>query len=398
MRYTELRNNAGSQIIDDTYRNYRLSYMLPVKIQRCCTGLHVAIDSQGRRICTFPYYDYANGKSYIWGRGALYPNPWCLKSTPNKAEGAYASNSPKSMLRLGESFVSDLHVGEHIRQRRQPMLGLWSAFFTTRFPVSRDHTVPSMVALGAAMPNIVYNLTVDFSGYNTDSPLSFNTNLWQRAPFLTQQLYDADNRRDITFHGTNVGYTEFEGQMPKSNENFTVETFQEEAETAPVLYAFGLADSKINLDKGEMVVKNERNEVVFNNRFDYMRILDYFPSINALVLNGQNLSNSPKRFSYPGRKIAVVARPQDVFCIREKSWPYTLYTYCTGFWFPDSSTVEFTTCTSASDYSQGGASLVNQNAVDHAALANVMILDVTGCTPGWKYEAETGRPFLEEVK
>ena len=399
LRYAELRNNAGSQIIDDTYRNYRLSYMLPVKLQRCCTGLHVSIDSQGRRICTFPYYDYANGKSYVWGKGELYPNPWCPKNTPNKAEGAYALESPESNLGLREGYVSDLHVGEHIRQRCQPMLKLFSAIFTTRFPISKDHNVPSMVALGAAMPNIIYNLTEDFYGYNTDRPIAFNINLWQRATSLTQQLYDADNSRDITFQGTNVGYTEFEGKIPKNNENFKAETFQEEAETAPVLYAFGLADSKINLDKGEMVIKNERNEVIFNNRFDYMRILDYFPSINALVLNGQNLSNSPKRLSYPGRKIAVVARPQGVFSTYwKKTTPFTLCTYCTGFWFPDPSTVEFTTCVSESFYYHDGRPCVNQQAVDHAALADVMILDVTGCTPGWRYEAETGRPFLEEVK
>lgn len=398
MQYIELRNNAGSQIIDDTYRNYRLSYMPWVKHQRCLTGLHVDIDSLGRRICTFPYYDYANGKSYIWEKGARYPNPWCPKNTPNKGENEYLLESPKFMLNFFGTSVMDLRAGERIRSRIQPKLAMWNVILTTRFPISQDHAVPSMIALGAAMPNIVYNLTLDFVSHSTEKPASVDINLWQRTTFLTQQLRDFNNHQDITFQGTNVGYTEFEGAIPKNNENFQSETFIEEAETAPILYAFGLADSKIDLNKGEIIVRNERNEMIFNNRFDYMRILDYFPNVNALVLNGQNLSNSPKRFSYPGRKIAVVARPQDVFCINKRSsYLSQIHTYCTGFWFPNPSTVEFTTCVSESSNHNGQISLINPKAVEHAALADVMILDVTGCTPYWKWEAETGRPYLEEV-
>ena len=146
-------------------------------------------------------------------------------------------------------------------------------------------------------------------------------------------------------------------------------------------------------------MRNERGEVIFNNRYDYMRMLAYFHNVNALSLDGAGVHNVPKRFSFPGRRIAVSALSQNAcFAYAEGGKQYL---YNTGFWFPDTSTVEFTTC--VSQFMPGGENerypdILSQEMVNLAALLNVMILDVTGCTPGWMQEAETGRPFLEEVK
>ena len=387
LQYVELRNDAGSQIIDDTYQNYRLYYMLPVTTQRCFTGLHVDIAPDGRRVCTFPYYDYVNGKSYTWERGDLYPNPWCSKGVQNK-DSLY---SPEFKCDYQGLYVTNWNVDSPIRHRLQPALVLDKRALRSTFLVGKEHKVPCLVALGSAMPNIVYNVSVDIFTEAPERIRAYIINLWQRAPSLTQQLYN------MSFQGDNVGYTDFNGKNPKNNENFKAGSFREEAETAPVIYSFGLADSEITLEKGEMIVRNERNTVIFNNRYDYMRILDYFPSINALLLSGGQLYNSPKRFSYPGRKIAVVSLSQSV-CYVCGTYPKR-YTYCTGFWFPNPSTVEFTTCISeVGSHGEESVPLVNQDNVDLASLLNVMILDVTGCTPGWKYEAETGRPYLKEVE
>lgn len=239
------------------------------------------------------------------------------------------------------------------------------------------------------MPNIVYT----FASVSNRERKAHLINFWQRKNSLSQSLFYGK-----TFQGNNVGYTEFENGVPKNNGNFKAETFQEEAETAPILYAYGLKDSKIAFQKGEMIVRNERGEVVFNNRYDYMRMLVYFHNINALSLDGAGLHNTPKRFSFPGRRIAVSSLSQNAcFAYAEGGKQYL---YNTGFWFPDPSTVEFTTC--VSQLAPEGAFErypdLSQEMVNLAALLNVMILDVTGCTPGWMQEAETGRPFLEEVK
>lgn len=391
MKYIELRNNAGSQLIDDTYQNYRLYYMIPVQTQRCFTGLHVDLMPDGRRVCTFPYYDYANGKTYQWRQGERYPDPWCPKSAPNKSN---PFESPNFMFGLlGLLMTYPLQSMDPLACRVQALMRLNQAIFSTRFPISGSYQVPCIIALGAAMPNIVYSVMADFHRNDMDRSNAYIVNLWQRQTSLTQQLYNG-----VSFTGSNVGYTVFQSNKIVDNEKFKAETFIEEAETAPVLYSFGLADSKITLDKGELIVRNERGDVIFNNRYDYMRILDYFHGINALALNGHQLYNSPKRFSYPGRKIAVVATSQNT-CISLGAYPEK-YAYNTGFWFPDPSTVEFTTCVSSlKNYNiDGPAPEVTQKEVDMASLLNVMILDVTGCTPGWKSEAETGRPYLKEVK
>ena len=143
---------------------------------------------------------------------------------------------------------------------------------------------------------------------------------------------------------------------------------------------------------------NERGEVVFNNRYDYMRILDYFPSVNALSFDGAGIYNSPKRHSYPGRKIAVVALSQNACYAAGVGGDERLYN--TGFWFPNPSTVEFTTCVTPFVRAQETEQYpgLSQDFASLASLLGVMILDVTGCTPGWKYEAETGKPFLVEIE
>lgn len=404
MQYAEIRNANGSYIIDDTYQNYRLSTIPMVKMQRCLTGLHVEKNAAGERVCTFPYYDYANGKTYPWPQGGKYPNPWCQLATPNKARGAAnpASvhthfNRPRDHWEQGKFYG---YAGRGI----QSMLALNSPSWQKQFAIGPSVNVPHIFALGAAMPNIVYTFTTIFD-YIAQKTTVHTINCWQRTNALSQPLANGG-----TFTGSNVGYTEFVGAhwMPDSvsgmsfyrpidNENFTAESFQEEMETAPIFFAYGLDDAKLSLDKGEMVVKNERGEVVFNNRYDYMRILAYHPSINALSFRGNSLYNSPQRFSFPGRKIAVAALQQNAcfaYGAGRAEWLYN-----TGFWFPDPSTVEFTTCVTPfvrgadtdryPDLSDDFASL--------ASLLGVMILDVTGATPGWKQEAETGEPFLVEV-
>ena len=387
MRYAEIRNNAGSYIIDDTYHNYRLNWMPSVKQQRCLTGLHVERNTTGERICTFPYYDYVNGKNYRWRQGERYPNPWCRKDAPNKehfeSPDTYLCDRPIDL--LGSSgFHGFAGRGRH------SILKLEAPYLHARFAIAKDVEVPYIFALGAAMPNIVYT----FACVRHEAGKAHVINFWQRRNSLSQSLVYGK-----IFQGNNVGYTEFENRVPKNNGNFKAETFQEEAETAPILYAYGLKDSKIALQKGEMIVRNERGEVIFNNRYDYMRMLAYFHNVNALSLDGAGVHNVPKRFSFPGRRIAVSALSQNAcFAYAEGGKQYL---YNTGFWFPDASTVEFTTC--ISQFMPGGENerypdILSQEMVNLAALLNVMILDVTGCTLGWMQEAETGRPFLEEVK
>lgn len=382
-------------MIDDTYHNYRLNWMPSVKSQRCLTGLHVERNPQGERVCTFPYYDYANGKTYAWRQGDPYPNPWCPKNTPNKS----SSDFPETIFdRPRDRWTTGIFHG-FAGQGIQSMLALTSADLMVKFSISKDKEIPYLFALGSAMPNIVYNFATINQGFGQTLDVNL-INCWQRRNSLSQSL-----RNGMSFQGNNVGYTEFEGNLysvqglkPKDNGNFKAMTYTEEAETAPILYAYGLENSKITLPKGEMILRNERGEVIFNNRYDYMRMLAYFHSINALSFDGSGIYNSPKRFSFPGRRIAVAALSQNA-CYASSSG-IAEYLYNTGFWFPDPSTVEFTTCVSlfvrAGDVTAYPD--LSQSMVNLASLLNVMILDVTGCTPGWKSEAETGRPYLEEVK
>ena len=388
LRYAEIKNDADSYMIDDTYHNYRLNWMPSVKEQRCLTGLHVEHNSHGERVCTFPYYDYANGKTYVWRQGEFYPNPWCSKQTPNKVSWKSPTTyfgRPRDLWTTGTFYG---FAGSGI----QSMLAFEAPYLHARFSISKEKEVPYLFALGAAMPNNIYTFSTIFnwSAQKTNVHL---INFWQRKTSLAQSLVYG-----MSFRGDNVGYTEFENYIPKNNENFQVITFTEEAETAPILYAYGLKNSKIALQKGEMIVQNERGEVIFNNRYDYMRVLKYFHSINALSFDGAGIYNSPKRFSFPGRRIAVAALSQNACyaCGADRKE----YLYNTGFWFPDPSTVEFTTCVSLLDRAADVTRYpdLSQSMVNLASLLNVMILDVTGCTPGWKEEAETGRPFLEEVK
>jgi len=383
-----IRNSAGSYIIDDTYHNYRLNWMPDVKSQRCLTGLGIERNVKGARVCTFPYYDYVNGKTYLWRQGERFPNPWCRKDAPNK-DGL---NSPKTYL-CGSAIdiLGSSSFHGFAGRGRHSILMLEAPYLHARFAIAKGVEVPYIFALGAAMPNIVYT----FAGVSSWRRKAILINFWQRRNSLSQSLVYGN-----TFQGNNIGYTEFENAVPKNNGNFQMESFQEEAETAPILFAYGLKDSKIALQKGEMVVRNERGEVVFNNRYDYMRILNYFHNINALSLDGAGLHNAPKRFSFPGRRIAVSALSQNAcFAYAEGG---KAYLYNTGFWFPDPSTVEFTTCVSlfGGEPPAGGVRYpdLSQEMVNLASLLNVMILDVTGCTPGWIQEAETGRPFLEEIK
>ena len=388
MQYVAIRNSAGSYIIDDTYHNYRLNWMPDVKSQRCLTGLGIERNVKGARVCTFPYYDYVNGKTYLWRQGERFPNPWCRKDAPNK-DGL---DSPKTYL-CGSAIdiLGSSSFHGFAGRGRHSILMLEAPYLHARFAIAKGVEVPYIFALGAAMPNIVYT----FAGVSSWRRKAILINFWQRRNSLSQSLVYGN-----TFQGNNIGYTEFENAVPKNNGNFQMESFQEEAETAPILFAYGLKDSKIALQKGEMVVRNERGEVVFNNRYDYMRILNYFHNINALSLDGAGLHNAPKRFSFPGRRIAVSALSQNAcFAYAEGG---KAYLYNTGFWFPDPSTVEFTTCVSlfGGEPPAGGVRYpdLSQEMVNLASLLNVMILDVTGCTPGWIQEAETGRPFLEEIK
>ena len=387
MRYAEIRNNDGSSIIDDTYHNYRLNWMPDAKYQRCLTGLHVE-RVEGERVCTFPYYDYANSKTYSWVQGKLYPNPWCKKETPNKTRW----ESPVMYFTRPRDIWTEGIFKGFTGSGVQSVLAFENPHLFPRFAISKDKDVPYLFALGAAMPNIIYTFS------SISHKVAHLINLWQRKNSLSQTL-----SRGMSFHGDNVGYTEFDGDIyrglkPKDNENFQAETFQEEAETAPILYAYGLKDSKIALQKGEMIVRNDRGEVIFNNRYDYMRILAYFHNINALSFDGTKLHNIPRRFSFPGRRIAVVALSQNACYAMAANGEE--YLYQTGFWFPDTSTVEFTTCVTLFDRAADITPYpdLSQNMVNLAALLNVMILDVTGCTPGWLQEAETGRLYLEEVK
>ena len=404
MRYAEIRNANGSHVIDDQYQNYRLDWVPNVKVQRCLTGMHVEKNEAGERVCTFPYYDYANGKSYAWPQGGNYPNPWCAKATPNKRRDVFSDSPEVYFDRPRDMWTTGAFYG-YAGLGIQSMLVWENPELRARFSISPTDTVPYIFALGAAMPNIVYVFATLFD-YLNQKTTAHLVSCWQRKASLSQSLVDGKS-----FRGDNVGYTEFDHigyypddvsgasqYKPREGENFTAESYLEEMETAPILYAYGLADSHIGLDKGEFVIKNERGEVVFNNRYDYMRILDYFPSVNALSFDGSGIYNSPKRYHYPGRKIAVVALSQNACYaagVGRDEWLYN-----TGFWFPDPSTVEFTTC--VTPFVRGGDPDqypgLSQEFASLASLLGVMILDVTGCTPGWKQEAETGKPFLVEVE
>lgn len=394
MKYAELKNVIGSHIIDDTYENFRLSWVqsarrYPVSV----SGLHIEINDKGERVCTMPYLDHANKKMSIWPKGQQWPSMYasaldeCRPRHFRNFIPRYYIGSPFAGLRVSEGFG-----GMVVR----PTI----VFFEGPQYIPRSKAsgilLPHIVAIASAMPNIVYSLTQCANTANpavgSDFPINYRVNLWQRAASVALPIYN-----NGTFSGNDVGYTEIEHVPPyqgevfgasefrvKDNEKFKHWTFEQEAKLSTMLFAYGLEDSKIEDDRGEMIVKNERGESIFNNRYDYMRILKYLPSVNTLALEGNSLRNAPKRFSFPGRRIAVVAS-HPYCCVANGKGGYG-YVFNTGFWFPDPSTVEFTSCASFLRFNPSGYDYVHPSFVKMAELINVMILDVTGCTPGWRYE------------
>lgn len=393
MKYAEIRNHEGSQMIDDTYENFRLSWTQSASMPiPGVTGVHIDVNEKGERICTYPYLDHANRYSFLWKGGNTLPPRWfcaeseCLPRAFTPFRPGYYIGSPFQDLQVSEGY-GNLVVRPTIALLQGPEV-MW------RSKVSGIQ-VPHIMALASAMPNIVYTFTqYAKQGFHVRWPIQYRINLWQRAASVELPIYERG-----TFSGNNVGYTELELVAPyiapqtsikcyfktKDNEKFRYWTFEQEAKLSTMIFAYGLEDSKIEDDRGEMVIKNERGETIFNNRYDYMRILKYFSSINALRLEGDNLRNAPKRFSFPGRRIAVVAL-HPYCCIANKRKGREGFIFNTGFWFPDPSTVEFTSCASMVGNNFEGYYSAHPNFVKMAELINVMILDVTGCTPGWRYE------------
>ena len=397
MKYAELKSTSGSHMIDDTYENFRLSWVQtarrsPVSV----SGVHIEINDKGERVCTMPYLDHANGKTSIWPSGQPWPTMHAYAMSECRPHNfwdfkpRYYIGSPFAGLRVSEGFG-----GMVVR----PMIGFFEGPRYIR-KSKNGILVPHIVALASSMPNIVYTLMQCSNGINpridTNFPINYRVNLWQRASSVELPIYTRG-----TFSGNDVGYTEIERVSPyqaevfgtsilktKDNEKFNHWTFEQEAKLSTMLFAYGLEDSKIEDVRGEMIIKNEQGETIFNNRYDYMRILKYFPSINTLVLDGESLRNSPKRFSFPGRKIAVVAL-HPYCCVANGKGGHG-YVFNTGFWFPDPSTVEFTSCASLLEGNPDGYNSVHPNFVKMAELINVMILDVTGCTPGWSFEITQG--------
>ena len=399
MKYAELKNTAGSHLIDDTYENLRLIWtQSTLDRPNPISGIHVEVNDQGERICTLPYLDYANNRTFLWEKDASVPlirggyHPEVHPPEPFRMLAPrYYIGSPF------EGFQSPVGYGTFLARPTIALLGRFRRF--TRSNAS-GQIIPPIFALASAMPNTIYTFTQyarkkDF--YLMEYPCKQYINLWQRAASVTLPIYDRG-----TFSGTDVGYTELERVAPypssmgfncyfkaKDNEKFQHWTFKQEAQFSTMVYIYGLDESEVKRDRGELIVKNDRGETIFNNRYDYMRILKYLPSINALALNGDNLYNAPKRFSFPGRKIAVAAL-HPYCCIANRRKGERGYIFNTGFWFPDPSTVEFTSCASLIGTNFEGFYTAHQNFVNMAELVNVMILDVTGCTPGWRLETQYG--------
>ena len=402
MNYAEIRNNAGSQMIDDTYENFRLSWAQPF-ISRdmgsgMVTGVHVEVNEKGERVCTYPYLDIANGVSWIWPSGAFPQGgprfeAWKTMSATLRTFGAsYYIGSPFIGIQTTEGVGHDLV---------RPTLLLFGGETSISRSLKSGIMISRIMAIASAMPNIIYTFTQFATKKNFELfnpfPFQYRINLWQRAASVELPIYERG-----TFAGNDVGYTELERVAPyiapytsitcrfktKDNEKFKHWTFEQEARFSTMLFVYGLEDSTIKSDYGEMIIKNERGEIIFNNRYDYMRILKYFPSINTLKLEGKNLRNRPQRFSFPGRKIAVAAL-HPYACIANTRKGRPSYMFNTGFWFPDPSTVEFTSCASMIESNFDGYYSANQSCVNMAELINVMILDVTGCSPGWRAEVES---------
>lgn len=399
MNYAEIRNDAGSLMVDDTYENFRLTWVQSAAAleigQQLATGVHVEIDKQGNRICTYPYLDIADGVSWIWSnRYGRLPRTFRFEdfgSTPGTIIPfgiAYYIGSPF----LGWA-MSDGYGHAVVRPTLKLAGGAISIMRSKRSGMMVSH----IIAVASAMPNIIYTFTQFATEKNfrlARFPFQYRINLWQRAASVELPIYEHGN-----FAGSNVGYTELElvreymapgtdiksHFKTKDNEKFKHWSFEQEARFATMLFFYGLEDSSIKNDYGEMIIKNERGETIFNNRYDYMRILKYIPSINALRLDGGNLRNAPQRFTFPGKKIAVVAL-QPYSCIANTRKGRPSYIFNTGFWFPDPSTVEFTSCASMIESNFDGYYSADQSCVNMAELINVMILDVTGCTPGWRTE------------
>ena len=412
MKYAELKNEAGSYLIDDTYTNWRLISMQSTGTSlrtANVSGIHIEMNANNERVCTYPYLDYANGHSYIW------------PSTSTAPPAGYAARSDEDINETAAgvvfwTFNPHYYIGTpFIFPTQGTGLGhgtmcvrptIWLENGPRRLSIAQNSglSVPHMFAIASAMPNIVYTFTQ--YRIDTDPRYKFRyfVNLWQRAASVNLPVY-----QNARFSGQNVGYSELEQVAPypawertnlksvfkvKDNEKFQHWTFEQEARFSTMVFTYGIDDDKNIADKGEMIVKNERGEIIFNNRYDSMRILKYLPSINTLTINGNDLGNSPKRFSFPGRKIAVVALQP--YCCVTSSPPGADrgYIFNTGFWFPDPSTVEFTTCATLNGtlFNEDAYRTPQPSIIKMAELLNIMILDVTGCTPFWRYETKFGDP------
>lgn len=412
MKYVEFVNAHGSQMIDDTYANYRLLCTLALNRMRhhnmrpSVSGAHVAIDGSGQKVYTYPYLDYLNGKVYTSPDG-------------------YLADVPSATSLLLDSTLQEPIIHKYIgspylwRAKYAPSPGDYVAQAYARILIRRliipmggdrfDETMrPCWVAIGSSMPNVVYSFNQFAASKDTigrEIPYVRILSMWQLADSISISLCNGAS----TFNGSNVGYTEFDrtttqkdasweyriGLKPRDNANFTAMSFTDTVELAPTLFVYGLAPHTIVsghptqvtwtesiAEKGELVIRRADGRVVFNNRYDYMRVLQYLPDVNALVMDGKNLRNAPLRLTFPGRKIAVVSVAPYAYPVLTGSGKPPV-AFSTGFYLPDPSTVEFTTCITSPagyNYSMG---TVNEYGVKMAALKNVMILNVTGCDPWW---------------
>lgn len=407
MEYAKFINTHGSQMIDDTYYNLRLLCTFTPGLPKLrISGAHVALNEGGERVYTYPYLDYLDGKSY---------------TSPD----AYKADLPAD--RLDTGYVKPILTGQGCRKfvgspyawrpSASPNGGDRIAQAYVRIMLSRlltmpdgtkfDETLtPAMLAVGSASPNIVYSL----NQYATDKSQGFDVayarilSVWQRTSSLMLPI----NLGAGVFSGTDVGYNEMVstttqssgawqylvGYRPRSNSNFTTGSFENEVEISPTLFvytpppykqqgsAYNLVWSESIDEYGELIIRRADGSVIFNNRYDYMRVLQYLPTVNALTADNNNLHNTPLRLTFPGRKIAVVAT-SPYYCAAaggKGSMPMTL---TTGFWFPDVSTVEFTVCVTTPAEPLYVPTTVSAYGVAMAALKNVMVLDVTGCDPWW---------------
>lgn len=404
MKHVKLINDQSSVMIDDSYFNYRLLDMRTAHTERHpCGGVHLESPNPGKYRCTFPYSDYLTGQNYDADAPQI-PTPKLpeyMHSDPLHMTPVYYMGSPYSRVLSPFNYAA---------------LGIVRPGFFLEFEknskIKNNDIACYTVAIGSAMPNIVYSFThyatSRFWGEDPDSkfnPFVRSVNMWQRRDSINGELTAYHK-----FYGENVGFTELKGVyrygrrvLPQKEkwgivdtENFKLQTFEQEAKNATTLFIYGVDREKTQNDRGEFVVKNEQGQVIFNNRYDYMRVLQYIPTINALEQRGEDtLYNAPKRFTFPGRKIAVVSSQEYHWATLLPQWgkeySQTIRLLSTGFWFPDPSTVEFTTCISDCYSLDSNDSYMNlesiENGLELAELHNVMILDVTGCTPGWCYEA-----------